>query len=54
MFHSEAAVSEELEILYLNVNGLLHENHLEDLASDCNFKEPDLVWVLNRKCLSTF
>ena len=49
MFHSEAAVSQELKIVYLNINGLLHANHSEDMGSDYNFEEADLICVAESK-----
>ena len=48
MFHSEAAVSQELKVVYLNINGLLHANHSEDLESDYNV-EADLICVAESK-----
>ena len=44
MFHSGAAVSQKLKVEYLNINGLLHRNHSEDLDSDYNC-EADLMCV---------
>ena len=49
MFNSEAAVSQELKVVYLNINGFLHANHSEDLDSDYNFEEADLICVAESK-----
>ena len=50
MFHSGAAVSQELKVVFLNINGLLHANHSEDLDSDYNFEE-DLICVAESSVL---
>ena len=49
MFNSEAAVSQELKVVYLNINSLLYANHLEDLDNDYNPKEADLIRVADSK-----
>ena len=49
MFNSEAAVSQELKVVYLNINGFLHANHSEDLDSDYNFEEAVLICVAESK-----
>ena len=48
MFHSEAAVSQELKVVYVNINGLLHVNHSDDLDCDYNC-EADLICVAESK-----
>ena len=49
MFHSEAAVPQALKVVYLNINDLLHANHSEDLDSDYNFEEADVIRVAESK-----
>ena len=48
MFHSEAAASQELKVVYVNIDGLLHANLSEDLDSDYNC-EADLICVAESK-----
>ena len=48
MFHSEAAVSQELKVVYVNIDRLLHANLSEDLDSDYN-READLICVTESK-----
>ena len=43
MFHSKAAVPQEWNVVYLNINGLLHANKSEDFDNDYDFKEADLI-----------
>ena len=38
-----------MKVVYLNINGFLYANHLEDLNSDYNFKEADLICVAESK-----
>lgn len=39
----------ELKIVYLNINGLLHADHLCDLDNDHNLKEADIICIAESK-----
>ena len=45
MFRSEAAVSQELKVVYLDISGFAHANHFEVMDNDYNLKETDLNCV---------
>ena len=49
MLHSEAGVPQELKSICVNINGLLHANHSEDMGSDYNSEEADLICVAESK-----
>ena len=49
MFHSEASVPQELKVVYLNIIGLLHGNHSEDMDSDHDFENANLICVAESK-----
>ena len=47
--NNDANEREELKIVYLNINGLLHANHIRDLDSDLNLKSADFICIAETK-----
>jgi len=45
----DCADDEEIKVVYLNINGLLVGNHLQDLSHDHNLKAADIICIAESK-----